>query len=132
MSTVRQTAGFTLVEALVANSIVGLTVAAGLSAFAAELRASARAVAALELEALAQERMARLRLVPAEQLNPLAESLERGRFETPFDEFTWLTEVQPSPQQPGLLVAATTLQGRDTELRLETRLYRPQRVVANR
>src|SRR4051812_38373301 len=81
--------GFSLLEAVVALAIVGMAAGAALGAFGAELRASGQAAHSLEAEALAQSRMASIRLLQRGELEPLTDSLRRGRFSSPFEDYQW-------------------------------------------
>jgi len=79
----RARAGFTLLEATVAMTIVGIVGAGALAAFGADLRAADRARQMLPAVALAQDRMAILDLADAHTLRVLPDSMARGSFSRP-------------------------------------------------
>lgn len=111
--------GFTLLEAVAALVIIGLSGAAALAAFGAELRASARVRHAQESEALATHQLTTLRLLPASLLERLPDSVASGRFAPPFAEYQWrastarrseeLVELQVEVAWDGGVYALTTL-----------------------
>ena len=86
-SRVRQ--GFVLLEAVVALLVIGLATAGALEMFSAHLRAASRQPALVTAAALAQDRMAVVRLLPAEGMRRLADSLARGQFAAPFADYRW-------------------------------------------
>jgi type II secretory pathway pseudopilin PulG len=81
--------GFVLLEAVVALLIIGLATAGALELFSAHLRAAAREPALVTAAALAQDRMAVVRLLPAEGMRRLADSVARGQFAPPFADYRW-------------------------------------------
>lgn len=78
-----------LLETAVALLIVGLVAGASLELYAAQMRAATREEHLLTATVLAQDRLAAVRLLEAEQLVPLPDSLARGRFDAPFADFRW-------------------------------------------
>jgi prepilin-type N-terminal cleavage/methylation domain-containing protein len=121
----RSDRGFSLIEALIALTIVGLTAVAGLSAFAAQLRAAERTRTALEAQSLAEEQLARLRILPARAYRSLPDSLRHGRFAPPFDRYQWRHAVRSRPEMPDLFAASVEIVWPEGRYALETRLYRP-------
>jgi prepilin-type N-terminal cleavage/methylation domain-containing protein len=117
--------GFSLLEAVVALAIVGLAVVAALGAFGVELRTAAQASRALEAEALAQSRLAVVRLLPPKELDPLTDSLRRGRFPSPFDGYQWETSSRSMVGQEHLFQVAVAVRWDQGAYSLATRLYRP-------
>ena len=81
--------GFTLLEAAAALVVIGISSAAALGAVASEMRAATRVRHALTAESLAEQRLAVLRLLPREQLLSLPDSLARGVFPVPLNEYHW-------------------------------------------
>ena len=81
--------GFTLLEAAAALIIIGMSSAAALGAAASDMRTATRVRHALTAEALADQRLAVLRLLPREQLLSLPDSLARGDFPMPLNEYHW-------------------------------------------
>lgn len=129
MSVVRLTQGFALLEAIVALTIVGLVGVGALGALNAQLAAVGKARATLEATTLAEEQLAQLRVVPASSLNPLADSLRRGRFAAPFASYAWERTVRPILGMRGLYQAIVEVRWSDGVYRLDTRLFRPERQV---
>lgn len=121
------TAGFTILEAIVAVTIVGVTAVASLAAFGSQLRAGARARVALEAEALAEEQVARIRLLPVTSLEVLPDSLRSGMFPEPFERYQWTSTVEPVAHEADIHEARVTVRWPDGEYILTTRLYRPLR-----
>jgi prepilin-type N-terminal cleavage/methylation domain-containing protein len=117
--------GFSLLEALIALTIVGSSIVAGLAAFSAELRVAGQAWTAVELEVLAQEALAGLALIPGPLLRPLPDSLRQGRFEPPFKQYAWRRVARPIRGNPDLLDASVEVIGPDGQFSLATRIYRP-------
>ena len=124
---IRPTAGVTILEAIVAVTIIGVTAVASLAAFGSQLRAGARAQVALEAEALAEEQVARIRLLPTSSLQVLPDSLRSGTFPVPFERYQWTSTVEPVPHEADIHEARFTVRWADGEYSLATRLYRPLR-----
>jgi prepilin-type N-terminal cleavage/methylation domain-containing protein len=118
--------GFSLLEAVVALAIVGLAAVASLAALGQELRSSERVRRALESNALAEERLARLRLLPREELSPLADSLRQGHFGPPFADYTWQLASRSMPGRDELLDVELVIRWPDGAYPLVTRLHRPR------
>jgi prepilin-type N-terminal cleavage/methylation domain-containing protein len=118
--------GFSLLEAVVALAIVGLAAVASLAALGQELRSAERVRRALESNALAEERLARLRLLPREELSPLADSLRQGRFGPPFADYTWHLASRSMPARDELLDVELVIRWADGAYPVVTRLYRPR------
>lgn len=114
--------GLSLFEAVAALAIVGATATGALSAAGAGTRTAARARHAHEAEALMQELHAKLSLT--RDLLPLPDSLVRGRFEVPFDDYTFETEVRTSVAVPGLYEVRMTVEWDGGAQEVHTVLYR--------
>ncbi len=123
----RSRAGFTILEAIVAVTIVGVTAVASLGAFGSQLRAGARAQVALEAEALAEEQLARLRLLPVGSLEVLPDSLRSGTFPRPFERYQSTSTVQSVAHEADIHEARVMIRWPEGEYVLSTRLYRPLR-----
>jgi type II secretion system protein I len=117
--------GFTVLEAVFALAIVALAAVAVLTALGTELRTAERAQRGLEAVALAEHRLARIRLLPAHALRPLADSLARGRFEPPFDRYSWVATVRPVRNEDDVLDLAVEITWESGAYALRTRLFRP-------
>ena len=118
--------GFTLLEAVVAMAILGLSSVAALSALAAELRSAERAQRSLEAAALAQDRLAGLEFLAVGELSPLPDSLRRGRFREPFAAYGWEASVREVPGDQGLVEVAVRVQWEGGVYPLHALLYRPR------
>lgn len=118
--------GFTILEALVALAIVGLAGVAALEALGGELRTAGRSRHAYAVAALAEERLAAVRLLPATELDPIPDSLARGRFTAPFAEYSWTASVRGVSDERDLYDVVVRVEGREAGLDLRTRIYRPR------
>ncbi len=118
--------GFSLLEAIVALAIVGLAAVAALGAFGAEVRASSQAGRALEAEALAQSRLAAMRLLQRTELEPLADSMRRGQFPSPFEEYEWEASSQDVRSRDDLFQVTVAVSWEGGAYSLASRLYRPR------
>lgn len=121
----RDRRGFSLLEAVIAVAVVSLAGVAALAALAGELRSSRRACEALTVSALVEHRMETLRLLPADALRLLPDSLEKGQFGPPFEGYGWTSAAEPVPGVDGVFDVSVTVGGPEGEVRLDTRLYRP-------
>ena len=121
----RTEAGFSLLEAVVALTIVGTASVGALAAFGTQLRATDRARRALEARALADDRLARLRLASASELEPLADSLRSGRFTAPFEAYAWEADSRAIPGRKDVFELIVDIRWDDGGYSESTRLYRP-------
>ena len=117
--------GFSLLEAVIAMAVVSLAAVAALAALGAELRSARMARETLTAAALAEYRLETVRLLPADQLRLLPDSVEDGRFSAPFDDFAWTVEVRPVAGIEALYQADVAVTGPEGQSMLSTRLYRP-------
>lgn len=118
-------AGFTLLEAMVAITIVSLMAVASLAAVGTELRMASRARLYVEAAALAQERLAILETLEVLELESLPDSLESGRFSTPFDDYRWKASSEHVTGERNLFQIAVTVESPGVSYRLVTRVFRP-------
>ena len=86
--------GFTLLEAVVAMAIIGVVSVGALGAFGADLRAAERAERLLPAAALAHERLVALEQISIGPLDVLPDSVARGEFDPPFDDYSWKSTAQ--------------------------------------
>jgi len=121
----RARAGFTALEAAVALAIVGLSAVAVLTAFGGHTRAAVQVQRQLEASALAQDVMARVRLVETLELDPLADSLARGRFEAPFEAYAWTARVSRVAAHEDLFEIAVQVTTEGGEFDLQSRRFAP-------
>jgi len=118
--------GFTILEAVVALAIVGLSGVAALEAVAGETRSIDRAREAYTLSALAQDRLAVVTILAPEDLNPLPDSLARGAFPKPFNGYRWTTSLEPISGQRDLYDVSVAVTGARSDYRVTARIYRPR------
>jgi len=121
--------GFSLLEALVALTIVGLAAVAVLRAYGGEIRSAERARWTITAAALAQEQLAHLRLAPRPTLDFLPDSLRRGRFAPPFERFTWTAAAARVQSQRALFDVRLQVADSTGALERAARLYRPLRLT---
>ena len=125
----RARAGFTLLEATVAMTIVGIVGAGALAAFGADLRAADRARQMLPAVALAQDRMAILDLADAHTLRVLPDSMARGAFSRPLDGYTWRAAAREVRGEPSLIELSVRIEWPTGSYALLQRRYRPTSIA---
>jgi type II secretory pathway pseudopilin PulG len=94
--------GITLLEAVAAIAIVGMTSVAALEAAGGEMRTAERARRAIEVEELATSRVEFMDLLTDQELQSLPDSVAKGKFPAPFDQYTWTTSSAPVSDPNGL------------------------------
>jgi type II secretory pathway pseudopilin PulG len=94
--------GISLFEAVAALAIVGAISVSALSAVGGEMRTATRARRALEVEALATSRLDFLALMNDQQLQNLPDSVAKGTFDAPLDNYKWVTTASPLATQAGI------------------------------
>ena len=104
---IRSRRGIVLLEAIAALLVIGLTSAAALELFGAHLRAARRASMLVTAVALAQDRLTAIRLIDAERLTRLPDSLARGQYAPPFDAYRWGAAVQRARDEALVQIAVT-------------------------
>ncbi len=119
----RRRAGFTLLETLVALTIVGLAMLVLTAAFAEGLRGQAIARRHVEAVALAEARMGELAALPSDSLRPRRTTRE-GVFAPPFARYRWRTELARDPRSPRLVAATVVVSWPGGEYTLATQLHR--------
>ena len=119
--------GFSLLEAVAALVILGLTGVAALAALGAELRTADRVNRSLPAVALTRDRLTAIRLLPPEAMERLPDSLSQGTFAPPFEEYRWEAASRAVPEEEGLFDISVTVSWDDGFYPLQTRLYRPAR-----
>ena len=116
--------GFTLLEAAVAMTIVAIVGVSALAAFGADLRAASRAQQTLPAAALAIERLAVLKLVDAHTLRMLPDSLARGTFAKPFDNYSWRATAKEVRGEPALVELTVRVEWAEGAYALTERCFR--------
>jgi type II secretory pathway pseudopilin PulG len=94
--------GITLFETVVALTIVSITAISALAAVAGELRTAERARRAMETEVLANARLDFLNLLTDQELQALPDSVKKGTFDPPLNEYGWETAVSAVTGQAGV------------------------------
>lgn len=120
-----RTAGFTLLEVLVALAVLGVALVAAVEGIAATTRGAVAVRRSLAAVALAEARLEELALLPADSLAGYAR-LQRGRFAPPFGEFGWRALATRDSADATLLRAAVLVEWPAGEYTLETVFYRPE------
>ena len=116
--------GITLLEAVVAIAIVGMTSVAALESVGGEMRTAERARRAIEVEALATSRLEFMDLLTDRELQSLPDSVEKGTFAAPLNEYSWTTTSSPVSEQPGLYDVRVNVSWANGRYSLRTYLYR--------
>ncbi len=116
--------GFSLLEAVVALAIVGVTAVAALASVGAELRAAGDARTMLEAEALAVHQLSTIEMLTAEQLQRIPDSLARGQFDAPFERYRWTASSEPVLGEEGLTEVRVDIAWEGGSLPLRTLLFR--------
>lgn len=122
--------GFSLLEAVIALAIIGVAGVAALGALGAELRGAEHARRAIEASALGGHRLAVLELLPADELGLLPDSLARGRFDAPFDAYSWESSIRRVSGEDELVDVEVMIHRDGGAYPLRTRLYRPRSLFA--
>ncbi len=116
--------GFLLLEALIGLAILGAVVIALLAASGAQVRSADQAAVLLVASALAQDRAATIQLLHYDELRSLPDSLRGGSFDPPFDEFSWVAEVDRTDGEYDLFAVRIEVSGRGQLYPLETLVHR--------
>jgi type II secretory pathway pseudopilin PulG len=101
--------GVTLFEAVMAVAIVGMTAVSALEAAGSDMRTAERSRRAIEVEALATSRLEFMNLLTDQELQSLADSVQKGTFPAPLDEYSWKTTSAPLSDQAGVYDVRVTI-----------------------
>ena len=118
--------GFVLLEAVVALAIIGIFAVGLLAATGSQLRASNKQGVLLVARSLAEDRMMALRLLDYEALSDIPDSLRRGRFPAPFEEYEWTAAVTPVKDEYDLFDAEVLVTIGHEGYPLRTLLHEPR------
>jgi len=121
--------GFVLIEAVVALVIIGLFAIALIGTVGAQVRAADRGSVLLTARALAQDRLAAIQFLDYEELTDLPDSLARGAFPSPFEDFVWTAEVDAVDDEYDLFETIITVAGRGYSYPLRRMIHRPRPVI---
>lgn len=116
--------GFTLFEATAAMAIVGVVAVAALGAVGGELRTAERARRALEASALATARLDFMGLLTDQELQDLPDTVAKGQFAPPLDEYAWKTTSRVLSTPPGVYDVVITIDWPNGAYTVHTYLYR--------
>lgn len=109
---------------MVAIAIVGMTAVSALEAAGGDMRAAERARRAIEAEALATSRMDFMDLLSDRELQALPDSVEKGKFDPPLDQYSWKTTSTPLADQAGVYTIRVTVEWPDGSYVLRSYAYR--------
>jgi type II secretory pathway pseudopilin PulG len=129
MSSTERPGGFVLMEAVIALAIISLFAVALLSTVGAQVRAADRGNVLLVERALAEDRLMALQLQDYDRLIDLPDSLAKGTFPEPFQDFTWSATATPVKDEYDLFDATVTVSGRGYSLPLQTLVHRARPVL---
>ena len=124
--------GITLLEAVAAIAIVGMTAVSALEAVGGDMRTAERAKRAIEVEALATSRLEVMNLLTDQELQSLPDSIQTGKFTPPLNEYTYKATSAPVSDQAGLYTVHVTVEWTNGSYTLKTYMYRTPRLVTRR
>lgn len=116
--------GISLLEAVVAIAIVGITAVSALEAAGGNMRAAERSRRAIEAEALATSRLDFMDLMNDRELQALPDSVEKGKFDPPLNEYSWKTSSTPVSDQAGVYAIHVTVEWPSGSYTLRSYAYR--------
>jgi type II secretory pathway pseudopilin PulG len=120
--------GFVLLEAVIALLIVSTFGIAALGALGGRLRGADAVERTLTARALAEDRFAAVELLPGIP-QPLPDTLARGAFAAPFDEYHWTAATRPVRGEENLYDVVVTVTWDDGNYALFGRLFRPPTTI---
>jgi type II secretory pathway pseudopilin PulG len=123
-SRLRARAGITLLEAVAAVAIVGLTAVSALESVGGDMRTAEKAKRATEAEALATSRLDFMDLLNDRELQALPDTVEKGTFPAPLNEYTWKTTSTPVSEQAGVYDVRITIEWKTGSYAVQTYAYR--------
>lgn len=124
--------GFSLMEAVAAIAIVGMTSVGALEAVGSDMRTAERSKRAIEAEALATSRLEFLDLMTDRELQSLPDSVASGHFLPSLDEYEWKTTSVPVAEQAGVYDVRVTVAWPNGSYTLRSYQYRVPPVISRR
>jgi prepilin-type N-terminal cleavage/methylation domain-containing protein len=124
--------GFSLMEAVVAVAVVGMTAVSALEAVGTDMRTAARSKRAIEAEALATSRLQFMDLLTDRELQSLPDSVQSGKFAPPLNEYAWTTTSTPLTDQAGVYDVRVSVTWPNGSYVLKSYLYRVPPLVTRR
>ena len=128
----RRRSGISLLEAVAATAIVGLTSVGALEAVGSDMRSAEKAKRAATAEALATSRLDFMDLLVDRELQALPDSVEKGKFDKPLDEYSWTTSSVPVSDMPGLYDVRITITWPTGTYTVKTYAYRRPQFTTRR
>jgi type II secretory pathway pseudopilin PulG len=128
----RRRSGISLLEAVVAIAVVGMTAVSALESVGAGMRAAEKSRRAIEAEALASSRLEFLDLMSDRELQTLPDSVESGTFAKPLDEYSWKTTSAAYGEQPGVYDVRITVSWPTGSYTVKTYVYRQPPIATRR
>lgn len=117
--------GFVLLEAVVALTILSTVIVAILATIGVQLRAADRATKLLVARSLAEERLAVIQLLERDDVLALPDSLAAGRFDIPFESYSWMVTVEPVAEAYALFAVEVVVETEGVAFPLRTLLHHP-------
>lgn len=111
-------------ETVVALAIIGMMSIGTLGAVSADLRTADRARRGLEASVLATERVRELDLLTELELEALPDSVAKGTFPAPLDDYAWTTAVSNRSTEQGVHDVTVTVTWPDGSYTLNTAIFR--------
>ena len=115
-----------------AVTIVGLTSISALEAVGGDMRTAERARRAIEAEALAGSRLEYMDMLNTQELQSLPDSVEKGKFVAPLDEYSWKTTSTPQGELAGVYTVVVTVAWKEGSYTARTYQYRTPPMVTRR
>ena len=131
-SRLRARVGTSLLEAVAAVAIVGLTAVSALESVGGNMRTAEKAKRATEAEALATSRLDFMDLLNDRELQALPDTVETGKFPPPLDEYSWKTTCTPLSEQAGVYDIGITVHWSTGSYSVHTYAYRRPPLVTRR
>ena len=131
-SPARRRDGISLLEAVVAIAIVGMTAVSALESVGAGMRAAEKSRRAIEAEALATSRLEFMDFMSDRQLQALPDSVQSGKWIAPLDEYSWKTTSAPLNEQAGVYDVRITVAWPTGSYMLKTYVYRQPQLLSRR
>ena len=121
-----------MLEAVVSVAIVGLTAVSALEAVGAQMRTAETARRNTEAAALATSRLDFMELMTDRELQALPDSVSKGEFPEPLNEYSWTTTSEPYSDQAGVYDVRVTVAWPNGSYTVKTYVYRRPPLVTRR
>jgi type II secretory pathway pseudopilin PulG len=129
---IRSRQGLSLLEAVVSIAIVGLTSVSALEAVGSQMRTAETARRNTEAAALATTRLDFMELMSDRELQALPDSVSKGEFAAPLNEYSWTTTSDPYSDEAGVFVVRTVIHWPTGSYTVRTYMYRRPQLVTRR